>query len=153
MVNDFFLRRTVNVAVLVLVVVVLLVSGTVANAAEPKLDDDWHFTLIPYLWLPSVNGKMNISLPHGSGSNDFNMSSSNYLDNLSFAAMLTMQLEKGNWSFLTDIMYVDFSDSNRQVTFPNLPGGRVDINADTGFKAWVVEAAPAYSLYRSQSVK
>jgi hypothetical protein len=45
--NDFFLRRAVNLVVLVLVAVVLLVSGTIANAVEPKLDDDWHFIFIP----------------------------------------------------------------------------------------------------------
>jgi len=83
------------------VAVVLLFSGTIANAAEPKLDDDWHFTLIPYLWLPSVNGKMNISLPHvpsgfSSGSKDFNIGKSSYLSNLNFAALVTMELA-GLW--------------------------------------------------------
>ena len=148
-----FLHRAYHVVGVALVVVMLFAFGSIANAVEPQLDDDWHFTLIPYLWLPSVNGKMNISLPHGSGSNDFDLSSSSYMDNFKFAALVAMELEKGNWSLFTDFMYLDFSDSNRQVTFPNLPGGRVDVNADTGFKAMIIEGGPAYSLYRSQDIK
>ncbi|HXX53061.1 MAG TPA: hypothetical protein VEI28_00675 [Thermodesulfovibrionales bacterium] len=148
--NNFFLR---GLTLVVLMAVFLIGSAAVSNAVEPKLDDDWHFTLIPYLWLPSVNGKMNINLPHNSGSNDFDIGKSSYMDNFTFAALVAMELEKGNWSLFTDFMYVDFSDSNRQVTFPNLPGGRVDITADTGFKALLVEGGPAYSLYRSQDIK
>lgn len=151
--NDVFLRRALNGAVLALVAVVVLAGATIVNAAEPKLDDDWHFTVIPYLWLPSVNGKMNISLPQGSGSDDFNIKSSDFLSNLSFAAMLTMEVEKGRWSLLSDIMYVDFSDDNRQVTFPRLPGGRLEVKGETGLKAFVFEIAPAYSVYRSESVR
>src|SRR5512143_3973544 len=148
--NNFLLR---SLTLVVLVAVCLIGSASLANAVEPKLDDDWHFTLIPYLWLPSVNGKMHITLPQGSQSNDFNIGKSNYLDNLTFAALVTMELEKGNWSLFSDFMYVDFSDSGRQVTFPNLPGGRLDIKADTGFKALIFEGGPTYSLYRSQSIK
>ncbi|WP_455379493.1 hypothetical protein [Petrachloros mirabilis] len=151
--DDFKLRRISHVVRAVLVVVMLLSLSTAANAFEPKLDDDWHFTLVPYLWLPSVNGKMNINLPHGAGSNDFDVSSSDYMDNFTFAALVAMELEKGNWSLFTDFMYMDFSDSNRQVTFPNLPGGRVDVSADTGIKALVLEGGPAYSLYRSQDIQ
>jgi len=154
MMNDFLLRKASKVAVFALVAVVLLVTVTIANAVEPKLDDDWHFTLIPYLWLPSIGGKMNIALPNGgSASNDFNMSSSSLLKNFKFGALVTMELEKGDWSFLTDIMYMHLSDSNRQVSFPNLPGGPLDITADTSFKSWIIEAAPAYSLYRTPSIK
>ena|SRR5208283_933997 len=163
--NIYCLRRITLIALVGLVAMILLAGTTIVNAEEPKLDDDWHFTLIPYIWLPSVNGKMNISPPNvslgsnnglesvNSASNNFNINSSNYLSNLSFAALITMELEKGDWSFLTDIMYISFSDSNRQVTFPNTSEGRLDIAADTGVKGWVFEAAPAYSLYRSQSIK
>ena len=66
--NNSFLR---SLTLVVLVAVFLIGSASLANAVEPKLDDDWHFTLVPYLWLPSVNGKMNINLPHAPGSNDF----------------------------------------------------------------------------------
>jgi len=156
--KNFFLHRISGVTTVVLVAMFLIGGASFANAVEPKLDDDWHFTLVPYLWLPSVNGKMHITLPQvpstfTAQSNDFDIGKSSYLDNLSFAALVTMTLEKGDWSLFTDFMYVDFSDSNRQVTFPNLPGGRLDIKADTGFKALVFEGGPAYSLYRSRDIK
>jgi opacity protein-like surface antigen len=151
--NDPFSSRIPRMAVAVLLAVVLIGVAAIANAAEPKLDDDWHFTLIPYLWLPSINGKMNINLPHGSGSNDFKVSGSSLLSNLTFGAMLTMEVEKGNWSLLTDIMYMDLSGSDTKVTFPNLPGGGLDISAEAGFKALIIEGGPAYSLYRSQDIR
>ena len=47
----------------VLLAVVVIVVAAIANAAESKPDDDWHFTLIPYVWVPSVNGKVSVSLP------------------------------------------------------------------------------------------
>lgn len=150
--NNFFLRKATRLTVAVLVAVFLIGGGAVANAAEPKLDNDWHFTLVPYVWLPSVNGKMTINLPHGSSSDDFDASSSKYMEDFNFAAMVAMELEKAEWSFLTDFMYVDFSGDN-QVTFPNLPGGRVDVSTDTGLKALIIEGGPAYALYRSQSTR
>src|SRR5208283_2284309 len=163
--DNYLLRRVSRIALIALFAMILLAGATIANAEEPKLDDDWHFTLIPYLWLPSIGGKMNINVPNTSPasssgmqtvstvSNDFNISSSSLLKNFKFGALVTMELEKGDWSFLTDVMYVHLSDSNRQVTFPNLPSGSFDIGADTSFRGWIVEAAPAYSLYRSQSIK
>jgi len=148
----FFLCGVTRVVVMVLVTLVMIGSASMAVAAEPKLDDDWHITLVPYLWLPSVNGKMRINVPEGA-SNDFNLSSSNYLDNLKFAALLTMELEKGNWSVLTDFMYVNFSESNRPVTFPALPNGGLFTSANTGFKSFLFEGGPAYALYRTPSAR
>jgi len=159
MMQNFFLRRAVKVAVLVLVAVVLVVYGAIANAAEPKLDDNWHFTLIPYVWVPGVTGKMNISPPQSfssslsSSSGDIDISSGSYLKNLTFAAMLSMELEKGRWSLLSDIVYINFNNDNRTANFPNLPGGALQIKGETGLKAWAVEVAPAYSLYRTESTK
>ncbi|MGO9614509.1 MAG: hypothetical protein ACLPX5_15960, partial [Dissulfurispiraceae bacterium] len=60
----YLLGKISKMAVFALVAVMLLASFTIANAEEPKLDDDWHFTLIPYLWLPSIGGKMNINVPN-----------------------------------------------------------------------------------------
>ncbi len=150
--KDFYLLRAVKVTVLALVAAGLLFSGTIANAAEPKLDEDWHFTLIPYIWVPSVHGKMNINLPESSGGGNIGINPDNYVANLKFAAMLSMVLEKGNWSLLSDIMYVNFSD-NRQANFSGPSGNGLEINADTSLKATVFEIAPAYSLYRTESAK
>lgn len=136
-----------------LVVVMLFAFTTFAYAAEQKLDDNWHFTLIPYIWLPSIGGSMNISLPQGSGSGSADLNPDNYLDNLKFAAMLTLEVEKGRWSLLSDIMYVDFSDDNRTAKFSGPLGQGIEIKADTGLKALAFEIAPAYALYLSESAR
>lgn len=148
--KELFLLRATRTVVGLFVSVMLLAGAIFANAAEPTLDDNWHFTIIPYLWVPSVNGKMNVTLPQGVSSDDFDMASSDYFGNLSFAAMLSVELEKGRWSVVSDIMYVDFSDDNRTVAFP---GQRIEIKGDTSLRAFVFEIAPAYSLYRTDSVR
>ncbi len=156
--DNFFVHRVSRLTVALCVALSLVGGAASASGAEPKLDDDWHFILILPLWLPSVNGKMKISVPDipqitNSVSNEFNMGHSNYLDNINFALLLTMEVEKGRWSLLSDIMYVDFSDDNREVTFPNLAGGNLAVKADTKFQAFLFEGGPAYSLYRSERIK
>lgn len=101
--KDLFMHRLRRGGVVVLITAVLLASTIAAHAQEAKFDEEWHFTIVPYLWLPSVNGKMNVSLPQGSSSDDFKICSSDYFSNLTFAAMLSMELEKGRWSLVSDI--------------------------------------------------
>ncbi len=147
--NDIL--RGTQVAVVALAAMVLLAYGTMADAGDFKQDDAWHFAVIPYVWLPSVNGSLNIVRPDSPISGNVDLASSDYLSNLSFAAMLTMEARKGKWSVLGDFMYVDFSDDNRQATVPGRLGEAFDIKAETGLKALVFEVAGAYSAYRSES--
>jgi len=151
--NNFFLHKLSPMVGAALVVVMLFAFSGVANAAESTLDDNWYFTLIPYIWLPSLDGSMNINPKGGSGSGSADLNADDYLDSLQFAAMLTLELEKGRWSLLSDIMYVDFSNDDTKAKFPNLPGGGLEIKADAKLKALAFEVAPAYALYRSESTR
>jgi hypothetical protein len=146
------LQRLLRITTTVLVTLVVLACATVVNAAEEKPDDRWRFTIIPYLWLPSVSGSMKLNLPSGPGSGSVDISSSNYLDNLQFAGMLDIQAEKGRWSFLFDIMYVDFSDDNRAAYFPGVfpASGGWAITADTELQALVSEFVVGYSVFRNE---
>ena len=151
--NNFLLARGSRLTIAVLAAVFFMGGAVTAQAAEPKLDDNWHFTILLPLWLPSINGTMNINAPNGAQSDDFLMGSDNYVNNFEFAAMLTLEVEKGNWSFLVDGLYASFSDDNRQVTFPRLPGGRVDIKADTSFDGIVVEGGLGYAFARTEEIR
>ena len=95
MMKDYFLRRVSHVVVAAFLAMVSFAGVSVASAAEPKLDDKWHFTLIPYVWLPSVDGEMNVDHSGGIGSSNIDIGSSSYMDNLQFAAMFSLELEKG----------------------------------------------------------
>ena len=84
-------------------------------------------------------------------SGDADISSSDYLSNLQFAGMLSFEVAKGRWSILSDILYVDFSDSNRDATIPGLGiGSGLQVNADTGLQAMIFEIAGAYSVYKGE---
>jgi hypothetical protein len=147
-----FFHRVPRTTIIVLVAVVLLTCSTVVNAAEEKQDDRWHFTIVPYLWLPSVSGTMRLTLPSGYGSGSVDLSSGNYVDNLAFGGMLDLQVEKGRWFLITDIMYVKFSDDNRSAYFPGIfpASGGWAVSADTELQSTIVEVAGGYSVFRNE---
>ena len=145
----------------VLLLTMIFANATVACAEDNKKQDEWRFTLIPYIWLPSVSGSFKFTVPPaGTGpgpiptvavSANADVSSNDYLSNLQFAGMLSFEAAKGRWSILSDILYVDFSDSNRDATISGLGVGTgVQVFADTGLQAMIFEVAGAYSVYRGQ---
>jgi hypothetical protein len=149
--RDWLLQRAPRITTTVLVAVVLLACATVVNAAEEKLDDRWRFAITPYIWLPSVSGSMKLNPPPGFGSGNVDIGAGSYLENLDFVGMLDLQVQKGRWSLLADIIYVDFSD-NQTAHFPGvLPGGGGwTTGVDWDLKALVFELAGAYSVFRNE---
>jgi outer membrane receptor protein involved in Fe transport len=150
-----------TIFLILLAVMVLTLTGGVGCAEDTKKEDDWRFTLMPYIWLPSVSGSFKFTVPPPgtapapiptkvvSGSAD--LSSNDYLSNLTFAGMMSFEVAKGRWSLLSDILYVDFSDSNRDVSVTGLGiGSGVQVYGDTGLQAMIFDVAGAYSVYQGQ---
>ena len=150
--RDWLLQRVPRITTTVLVTVMLLACATVVNAAEEKLDDRWRFTITPYLWVPSISGSMKLAPAPGFGSGKVDIGPSDYLENLQFVGMLDLQVQKGRWSFLADIIYLDFSNDDRKAHLPGvLPGGGGwTVGADTDLQALVLEFAGAYSVFRNE---
>jgi hypothetical protein len=161
--NKLFLARIIkNTIFVAFLAVLLLAHATIVSAEDTKKQDEWRFTLVPYIWLPSVSGSFNFTPPAGVGSGtraasaaavsgDADISSNDYLSNLQFAGMLSFEAAKGRWSILSDILYVDFSDSNRDAIIPGLGvGSGVKVSADTGLQAMIFEIAGAYSVYKGE---
>ena len=139
-------------AVSLLLFVMIFSYSPVVCAEDIKKQDEWRFTLTPYLWAPSISGNMKFGLPVGSGEGKADVSSNDYLENLQFAGMLSFEAAKGRWSILSDILYFDFSDSNREATVPGLGvGSGFMINADTGLQAIVFSMAGAYTVFKNQN--
>jgi len=149
--RDWLLQRVPRITTTVLVTVMLLACATVVNAAEEKPDDRWRFTITPYIWLPSISGSMKLNPPPGFGSGKVDTGPGNYLENLDFVGMLDLQVHKGRWSLLADIIYVDFS-GDQTAHFPGvLPGsGGWTVGADWDLQALVFELAGAYSVFRNE---
>jgi len=74
--------RTLPVAVLALL-------APLGAAAQPDAPP-WKFSLMPYLWLPAVDGKLNYGPPRaGGGSANVSVDADTLLGDLNFAFMLT----------------------------------------------------------------
>ena len=154
MTRAFLLHKVLRIAKTGLVAVVLLTSAATVNAAEVKQDDRWHFSIIPYIWLPSIRASMKPELPAGLGSGSTTVGASNYLGDLDFAGMIDIQAKKDRWSILYDIMYVDFSDNDRTAHFPGIfpELGGWTTTADTELQALVTQLVGAYSVFRNENL-
>jgi hypothetical protein len=101
-----------------------------ALAQEP--DDRWKFSIMPYLWLPSLNGELNYGPPSsGVSTPSVSIDSSSLLDNLDLALMLVGTVSKGRWIIGSDVIYLNFSDENSTVEGVNFNPGSGPINIST----------------------
>jgi opacity protein-like surface antigen len=148
--RDWLLQSVPRITTTVLLTVMLLTCATVAKAAEEKQDDGWRFTITPFIWLPSISGSMKLEPPPGFGSGKVNTGPDDYLEDLDFVGMLDLQVQKGRWTLLADIIYADFS-GNDTAQFPGGPGsGGGTVEADWDLQALLLEFAGAYSVFRNE---
>jgi len=114
-----------------LALLALLASSSPAYAEETPSADRWTFTLRPYLWAPGISGTLKYDIPSGGGGGPNVDLTSYILQNLNFALMLSAEARKGDWSVLTDVVYLDVESSHskvKSVSFPG-PGGRIEVPA------------------------
>jgi opacity protein-like surface antigen len=124
-------------------------------AAAAQADEPWKFSVMPYLWLPSVDGKINYGPPpSGGGSANVDIDTSTILDNLDFAFMINGQARKGRWLIATDVIYLDFGSidsSVRSATFDFGPRGRINVDAggnagtQSKLKGWLWTTVGGYA--------
>ena len=146
-------NRTLRIG---LALMALIAISPPADAGDPAPADKWTFAVRPYLWAPGISGTLKYDVPptgDGAANVDF---SSYVLENLNFALMLTAEARKGDWSVLTDVVYLDVESSDSKVKSVSFtgPGGRVEISAgaDLGTNATLSgvlwELAGAYTVAR-----
>lgn len=104
----------------------LLLSPLCAQAQTAAESDSWKFSVMPYLWLPTINGKLNFGPPSpGNASANVKLDPGNYLDSLDMALMLSGTARKDRWVLGTDLLYLHFSNTDAKVE-------RVDVNPGSG---------------------
>jgi len=107
------------------------------HASAQAASDRWTFSLMPYLWVPSVDGKINYGPPPAGGASaNVSVDASTVLDNLDFAFMIAGEARKGRWLIGTDVIYLNFGSADsavRSVDF-NLGSGPLNIST-TGLNA------------------
>ena len=133
----------------------LLMISQAQGAGNPY-DEKWHFSLTPYLWLPSMGGDVSLDVPPTAGGAnrkvDVDIGSSEILPHIDFAFMGSAEARKGRWNIFTDFVSVSLSKENTGVGSVTSPTGAVEIPVDTGsqlkLKGFIWTFALAYTVVR-----
>jgi hypothetical protein len=114
-------------------------------------DDEWKYSVTPYLWLPSFNANFKYSLPPSTGGSP--EVETYYLNKLNAALMLTGDARKGKLSFLSDLIYIDISGSDshvRSVDFGGtLESSIIDAGTQTSIKGTVWTIGSGYTVVQT----
>jgi len=108
----------------------------VLYAVQALAEDGWQFTLPVYAWLPTYE----FELPSGQKGK---ITQDDILSNLDMALMAAPRVERGRWSFVTDVIYMDLSNKDRKQFLPFLDLRQVEL------QEWLVTPTVGYRIYQS----
>jgi len=107
----------------------LLLAALHANAQTAA--EKWSFSVMPYLWLPSMEGTLRYGPPAAGGASpNVSVDADTLLGALDMALMLSGEARKGRWLVATDVIYLDLSSDTsavRSIDF-NTGSGPVNIS-------------------------
>jgi hypothetical protein len=113
----------------------LLLAAPLPVTAQ-SADDKWQFSIMPYLWLPTIDGTIKYRTPYGSPEVDVKANPGDYLSEVEMAGMLAFEARKGKWLVYSDITYMKLSDDSssvRSINFnPGLPPNPVSTTLNSG---------------------
>jgi hypothetical protein len=134
-----------------------------ATAGADTADGRWHFNLVPYLWLPVVEGSIDtdVALPGPSGGDlrqvkvNGSIDPSSYLSDLNMAFMILGEARKDRWLIYTDVLYADLGSQDTRVRSVTGPLGdfstEVARNATTDISSVLWTLGAGYELVREPS--
>jgi len=139
-----------------------------AGAAVDMYDGRWHYTVAPYLWVPTINGTLNFAAPGSLGNLGgggmlggglpsgttvgVTLGPSALFSNLNFGFLGYFEARKANWSVFTDVIYMSLSSQNTSVTTVNVGLGPININpsfnssTSTSFQTFLGTLAASYTM-------
>ncbi len=126
-------------------------TSTSAQAYTAVPMAQWSFSIIPYLWLPNVNGTLKYNIPPGAGgSPDVEVGPNNYLENLQALIMISGEVRRDRWSVFTDLIYLDFADQDSSVQTINFGGSlvssSVNVSTSSSFRGIAWTLATGYAV-------
>lgn len=131
--------------VLLLLSFVVLFAST-AGTLEAQ-EENWKFEAGLYFWYASMG------VDSASGG-DIDIDANDLVDALDFGFMTVLGVQKGKWSFMTDVIYLDVSDdSDTQGTLPIGPGIPVGVRSNVKLKAWIVTPTLGYNVVQTDKFK
>ncbi len=138
---------------------------TSARAADDSGDGQWHFTVTPYIWAPTINASLQYSvhtLPSriapagGLGALNVTAGPNKYLEHLNAAALVYGEIRKGDWAISTDVIYMHVSGQGTSLITITGPRGNVQVPINVGSTArlstvfWTLELS--HSILRTKTV-
>ena len=125
-------------------------AGSEASQGDAVTQDDigadkWEVTFTPYLWIAGTKGE--IAVPRGDGTLDIDRSFTDTLANLKFVFMGAVDVRKGRFVALTDVIYLTLGAKAEGVADPQFFEGEVDTSTFFGTAAIgyrVVDKGPLF---------
>lgn len=119
-------------------------------AAGQATDDKWQFSVMPYLWLPTIDGTLNLRTPFGNPEVDVKAHPGDYLSDVQMALMLAFEARKGRWLVYSDVTYMKLSDDTSSVKSVNFGGpivsSALNSNTSTDIYATIWTVTGGYNL-------
>jgi len=122
----------------------------------------WTYSVMPYVWLPSVDGSLRYGPPSAGGATpNVAVTADTWLGAIDFAFMLSAEARKGRWLIATDFITLDLSSDSSTVRSIDFNPGSGPVNAfntalDTGsqtrLKGEVWTLAGGYAAVRDPHV-
>jgi hypothetical protein len=116
--------------------------------ASPAAAQERHWTVTPYVWLPSVDGSLGFETPSGARP-EVETGPSDYLENVDMGLLLAGEYRGKDWAVFTDLMYFDLSDENASVRMVSGPGPvqiPIDVGSQLNFKGGLWTLGAGYEL-------
>jgi hypothetical protein len=98
----------------------------------------WSYSVMPYVWLPSVDGSLRFGPPAAGGASpNVSVTADTWLGAIDFAFMLSAEARRGRWLIATDFITLDLSSDSSTVRSVDFNPGSGSVNAfnsalDTG---------------------
>jgi len=109
-----------------------------AQPAAERWTERWTYSVMPYVWLPGVDGSLRYGPPPpGGGSPNVSVDADTVLGAIDFAFMLSGEARRGRWLIATDFITLDLSSDASTVRSIDFNPGSGPVNAantalDTG---------------------
>jgi hypothetical protein len=130
----------------------------VLASAQPAAER-WTFSVMPYLWLPGVDGALRYGPPSAGGATpSVSVDADTVLGSLDFAFMLSAEARKGRWLVATDVIRLDLSSDSstvRSIDFNpgsgpvNIASTALDTGTQTELKGTVWSLVGGYAAVQS----
>lgn len=138
---------------------VMALATTLAFAAPAAAQED-HFTITPYVWLPTFDGDLRFHIPPNNPSGpeffpDISVGPVDYLENLSGVFMIAGEARYAPVSLFTDFIYLDFSDEDANVRSIDGSGPLppIDVGSTFDLTGMLWTLAGGYDLIDSDSLR